>query len=68
MAERALQGRVDSHSDQIHRDGAPGVLFLVGAVVVTALSLDVCEGKTVAIFGHRNPDKLREFAADHGRT
>ena len=49
-------------------NGAPGVLFLAGGVVVTALSLDVREGKIIAIFGHRNPEKLREFAADHGRT
>ena len=48
-------------------NGAPGVLFLVGGVIVTALSLDVRGGKIVAIFGHRNPDKLREFSADHGR-
>lgn len=43
-------------------NGAPGVLFLVGGVIVTALSLDVRDGKIAAIFGHRNPDKLREFA------
>lgn len=43
-------------------NGAPGVLFLVDGVIVTALSLDVCEGKIAAIYGHRNPDKLREFA------
>lgn len=43
-------------------NGAPGVLFRVGGVVVTALSLDVREGRIAAIYGHRNPDKLREFA------
>lgn len=43
-------------------NGAPGVLFVVKGVVVTALSLDVREGRIVAVFGHRNPDKLRAFA------
>lgn len=42
-------------------NGAPGVLFLVDGVLVTALSLDVRDGRITAIFGHRNPDKLREF-------
>lgn len=46
-------------------NGAPGVLFLVGGGIVTALSLDVRDGKIAAIFGHRNPDKLREFAEKH---
>jgi len=44
-----------------HFNGAPGVLFLVGGTLVTALSLDIREGKIHAIYGHRNPDKLREF-------
>lgn len=41
----------------------PGLLFLVENVIVTALSLDVRDGKIVAIYGHRNPDKLSEFSA-----
>src|SRR5690606_23050296 len=43
-------------------NGAPGVLFLINGLIVTALSLDVHDGRIIAIFGHRNPDKLREFA------
>jgi RNA polymerase sigma-70 factor (ECF subfamily) len=42
-------------------NGTPGVLFLVDGMLVTALSLDVRDGKIAAIFGHRNPDKLRKF-------
>lgn len=45
-------------------NGAPGVLFVVDGSIVTALSLDVRDGKIAAIYGHRNPDKLREFAAE----
>jgi len=44
-------------------NGAPGVLFLVDGVPVTALSIDVRDGRIAAIFGHRNPDKLRGFGA-----
>lgn len=44
-----------------HFNGAPGVLFLVGGQVVSALSLEIRAGKIGAIYGHRNPDKLREF-------
>lgn len=47
-------------------NGTPGVLFLIDGVIVTALSLDVHDGRIVAIFGHRNPDKLREFSGKDG--
>lgn len=43
-------------------NGAPGVLFLANGRIITALALEIREGKIAAIFGHRNPDKLREFA------
>lgn len=43
-------------------NGAPGVLIIEKGAVVSALSLDLREGKIAAIYGHRNPDKLREFA------
>lgn len=46
-------------------NGAPGVLFLVEGVIVTALSLEIRQGRIRAIFGHRNPDKLRAFTARH---
>lgn len=42
-------------------NGAPGVLILVDGKPVTALSLEVVEGKIRKIFAHRNPDKLRVF-------
>lgn len=46
----------------IHFNGAPGVLLSVHGQIVSALSLEIQNGKIAAIFGHRNPDKLREFA------
>lgn len=42
-------------------NGAPGLLLYVKGHPVTALSLDVQDGKIHAIFTHRNPDKLRLF-------
>ncbi|TLD72519.1 hypothetical protein FEM03_00115 [Phragmitibacter flavus] len=42
-------------------NGAPGLLILVEGVLVSAISIEVREGRIVAIFGHRNPDKLKEF-------
>jgi RNA polymerase sigma-70 factor, TIGR02957 family len=47
-------------------NGAPGVLFVVEGKIVSALSLDVREGRIAAIYGHRNPDKLRAFAEARG--
>lgn len=44
-------------------NGAPGMLISVGGQIVSALSLEIHAGKITAIFGHRNPDKLREFAS-----
>lgn len=46
----------------IHFNGAPGVLLSMDGQIVSALSLEIRAGKITAIFGHRNPDKLREFA------
>lgn len=42
-------------------NGTPGVLFFVEGKIVSAISLEIREGKIAAIFGHRNPDKLAEF-------
>jgi RNA polymerase sigma-70 factor (ECF subfamily) len=42
-------------------NGAPGALFLENGHVVTAVSLEIRGGRIVAIFTHRNPDKLRRF-------
>lgn len=44
-----------------HFNGTPGVLFFINGQLVTALSLEVRQGKIVSIFGHRNPDKLCLF-------
>ncbi len=46
----------------VHFNGAPGLLLSVRSQIVSALSLEIQNGKIAAIFGHRNPDKLREFA------
>lgn len=43
-------------------NGAPGILFVERSQVATALALDIQDGRIAAIFGHRNPDKLREFS------
>lgn len=43
-------------------NGAPGVLIHVEGRVITALSLEILDGKIAKIFAHRNPDKLRWFA------
>lgn len=48
--------------EAVRFNGAPGVLIVEQGVVVGALSLDVRDGGIAAIYGHRNPDKLREFA------
>ena len=48
-------------------NGAPGLLLYVKGHPVTALSLDVQDGKIHAIFAHRNPDKLRLFEEQGGR-
>ncbi|MGV3660566.1 MAG: sigma-70 family RNA polymerase sigma factor [Prosthecobacter sp.] len=42
-------------------NGAPGLLIHVDGKPVTALSLEVMEGKISKIFAHRNPDKLQGF-------
>lgn len=42
-------------------NGAPGVLIHVDGQVITALSLEVVDGKISKIFAHRNPDKLKWF-------
>jgi RNA polymerase sigma-70 factor (ECF subfamily) len=47
-------------------NGAPGLLLIVKGHPVTALSLDVQDGKIQAIFAHRNPDKLQLFEEHAG--
>jgi RNA polymerase sigma-70 factor, ECF subfamily len=42
-------------------NGAPGVLIYVNNHPVTAMSLEIQDGKIAAIFAQRNPDKLRGF-------
>jgi RNA polymerase sigma-70 factor (ECF subfamily) len=42
-------------------NGAPGAIISVDGHAVTALSLEIHDGKIAAIFAHRNPDKLRSF-------
>jgi RNA polymerase sigma-70 factor (ECF subfamily) len=42
-------------------NGAPGMLLLLDGKVVSALSLEIHEGRIAAIFAHRNPDKLEAF-------
>ncbi len=42
-------------------NGAPGVLLFAAGHPVSAISLEIREGKIAAIFAHRNPDKLRVF-------
>lgn len=42
-------------------NGTPGLLILVEGQIVSALSLEIQSGRIAAIFGHRNPDKLRKF-------
>jgi RNA polymerase sigma-70 factor (ECF subfamily) len=53
-----------AEKDEVHFtsfNGAPGVLIYLGGHPVTAMSLEVRDGKIAAIFAHRNPDKLRRF-------
>jgi len=42
-------------------NGAPGAIISVEGRAVTALSLEIHDGKIAAIFAHRNPDKLRSL-------
>lgn len=48
-------------------NGVPGVLLYSNGRLVTALALEVHDGKISAIFAHRNPDKLKWFADGEGR-
>ena len=43
-------------------NGAPGLLIYQGGRPITALALEIAEGKIIRIFAHRNPDKLRLFS------
>jgi len=63
---RIVQGLEADHFEArpTHFNGAPGVLFLVDGTIVSALSLDIRDGKIAAIFGHRNPDKLQKFLGE----
>ena len=45
-------------------NGAPGVLLFAGGHPVSAMSLEIREGKIATIFAHRNPDKLRAFEGE----
>ena len=47
-------------------NGAPGVLIVMDGKVVTALALEIADGKIAKIFAHRNPEKLREFEKGDG--
>lgn len=42
-------------------NGAPGMLIHVDGKPITALSLEVIDGRIGKIFAHRNPDKLQGF-------
>lgn len=42
-------------------NGAPGAIISVKGHAVTALSLEIHDGRIAAIFAHRNPDKLRSL-------
>lgn len=40
-------------------NGAPGMLILKEGQLISAMALEISDGKIVRIFAHRNPDKLR---------
>ncbi len=42
-------------------NGVPGVLVSQAGRPVTAICLEIADGKITAIFAHRNPDKLARF-------
>lgn len=44
-------------------NGAPGAVIRVDGEPVTALSLDISDGRIVSIYSHRNPDKLCRLRA-----
>lgn len=46
-----------------HFNGAPGLVLSVRGLPVTALSLEILDGKITKVFAHRNPDKLRGFVS-----
>lgn len=58
---QSLESQPGYRLTPIHFNGAPGVLFALDGQIVSALSLEIRDGRIAAIFGHRNPDKLREF-------
>jgi RNA polymerase sigma-70 factor (ECF subfamily) len=43
-------------------NGTPGMLVYTEGQPVTALSLEIVDGRIEKIFAHRNPDKLRRFS------
>lgn len=63
IARSLGKGEANQEVRRTEFNGAPGLLVLVDGQPVTALTLEVHEGKIGAIYAHRNPDKLRRFAA-----
>lgn len=49
-------------------NGAPGVLIEMGGQPITAMSLEIVDGKIQKIFAVRNPDKLRGFTQSAGNN
>jgi RNA polymerase sigma-70 factor (ECF subfamily) len=47
-------------------NGSPGALILMDGQAVTAMALEIVNGKITKIFAQRNPDKLRAFQATAG--
>ncbi len=57
---RRLDVEKDRHSMRVAVfNGAPGLLIYTDGRLATAIAIDIRDGKIAAIFGHRNPDKLR---------
>lgn len=54
----------DFHIQPTTFNGAPGLLLYTGGRLATALTLEVREGRIMAIYAHRNPDKLKWFTSE----
>ncbi len=42
-------------------NGVPGILIYIDGEPVTALALEIVDGRIEKLFAHRNPDKSRVF-------
>jgi RNA polymerase sigma-70 factor (ECF subfamily) len=61
---RKLKGAIEARNTTVN--GVPGMVISALGVLVNTLALEIEDGKIVAVYAMRNPDKLRGAAARFG--